>query len=308
MSRDDRPAGRGGGDTVGRAAAWTGLRAGIAVAIANVDAHVSAPAASVTEPGTLVAIMGTSTCHVVLSGTDPAIDGMCGVVRDGVVRGCSATRRARPPWATCSAGSPSRSCRPAYHDGRAARRARRSTPCSKPRPPACGPGESGLLALDWWNGNRSVLVDADLSGLLVGATMATGPGRDLPGADRGDRLRHARDHRFARGGRRRRSTQVVACGGLPERNRLLMQIYADITGRHVAGGGVAPGAGARVGDVRRGRRGTGCRRLLVDRGGGGRHGPAEYSNLPSERVSESGLRLAVRRLHDPARLFRTRRE
>ena len=91
------------------------------------------------------------------------------------------------------------------------------------------PGESGLLALDWWNGNRSVLVDADLRGLLVGLTLRR-ERLSLPRADRGDRLRHPRDHRRLRVCRRARH-RIVACGGLPERNKLLMQIYADVTGR-----------------------------------------------------------------------------
>ena len=87
MSRSIVPLGGRAGRLTDRAAAWTGLRPGTAVAVANVDAHVSVPAASVTEPGTLVAIMGTSICHVVLSDTAPAVAGMCGVVRDGVVPG-----------------------------------------------------------------------------------------------------------------------------------------------------------------------------------------------------------------------------
>ncbi len=107
------------------------------------------------------------------------------------------------------------------------------------------PGESGVLALDWWNGNRSVLVDADLSGLLVGMTMATGPAeiyRALIEATAfGTRV--IIDSLVAGGVP---IDAVVACGGLPERNRLLMQVYADVTGRtwRVAASAQAPALGS----------------------------------------------------------------
>ena len=126
------------------------------------------------------------------------------------------------------------------------------------------PGESGLLALDWWNGNRSVLVDADLSGLLVGMTLAT----------RAPEIYRALIEATAFGTRvivdafesaGVRVDGIVACGGLPERNPLLMQIYADVTGREFAVAASRPGARARRGDVRRGRGRRGLRRLRLDR-------------------------------------------
>ena len=94
------------------------------------------------------------------------------------------------------------------------------------------PGESGLLALDWWNGNRSVLVDVGLSGLLVGATLAT----------KAPEIYRALIEATAFGTRVIVDAfessgvavdRIVACGGLPERNKLLMQIYADVTGRDI---------------------------------------------------------------------------
>jgi len=92
------------------------------------------------------------------------------------------------------------------------------------------PGQSGLIALDWWNGNRSVLVDVDLTGLLLGATLATKP----------EEIYRALIEATAYGTRMiieafdRHGVavdEVVATGGLPDRNRLLMQIYADVSGR-----------------------------------------------------------------------------
>ncbi len=87
MVRNVSPIGSRAGELTAEAAGWTGLRAGTPIAVANVDAHVSVPAATVTGPRQMVAVMGTSTCHLVL-GTAPAmVEGMCGVVEDGVIPG-----------------------------------------------------------------------------------------------------------------------------------------------------------------------------------------------------------------------------
>jgi L-ribulokinase len=90
-------------------------------------------------------------------------------------------------------------------------------------------GESGLLALDWWNGNRSILVDADLTGLLIGATLATKPEEIyralIEATAYGARIiiEAFQDHGVP-------VHELVACGGLPEKNKLLMQTYADVIG------------------------------------------------------------------------------
>ena len=124
----------------------------------------------------MVMIMGTSTCHMVLAREERAVPGMCGYVQDGVLPGLLRLRggpvRAS---ATTSAGSSSTPCRRRTPAGGS--RARPRPPCPAPGEGgrACRVGESGLLALDWWNGNRSVLVDAGVGGLLVGATLATTP-------------------------------------------------------------------------------------------------------------------------------------
>ncbi len=103
---------------------------------------------------------------------------------------------------------------------------------SRRQPGSCAPGESGLLALDWWNGNRSVLVDTDLRGLLVGMTLQTTPAeiyRALIEATAfGTRMIV---EAFVSAGVP--VNAVVACGGLPERNTLLMQIYSDVLGREI---------------------------------------------------------------------------
>ncbi len=244
MSRSIARLGEPAGRLTERAASWTGLRPGIAVAVANVDAHVSVPAATVTEPGTLVAIMGTSICHVVLSDAAPAVPGMCGVVRDGVIPGLYGFEAGQSSVGDLFGWFVQQGVPPAFHD----RARERSLSVHEVLAEAAAElpvGGSGLLALDWWNGNRSVLVDADLSGLLIGLTLASQPPeiyRALIEATAfGTRVII---DAFEAGGVA--IDQVVACGGLPERNRLLMQIYADATGRswRVAASSQTPALGS----------------------------------------------------------------
>jgi len=244
MSRTIVRLGEVAGHLSDRAAGWTGLRPGTPVAVGNVDAHVSAPAASVTAPGSLVAIMGTSICHVVLSRMAPAVPGMCGVVRDGVVPGLYGFEAGQASVGDLFGWFAEHAVPPAYHD---AARARGLTvhDVLEEAAASIAPGASGLLALDWWNGNRSVLVDADLSGLLIGLTLAT----EAPEIYRALIEATAFGTRviieaFEAGGVP--IDRLVACGGLPERNRLVMQVYADVTGREwrVAASPQTPALGA----------------------------------------------------------------
>ncbi len=244
MSREIASIGGRAGGLTPEAAGWMGLRAGIAVAVANVDAHVSAPAATVTAPGTLVAIMGTSICHVVLSDEAPAIAGMCGVVRDGVIPGFYGYEAGQPAVGDLFGWFVERSVPPSFHED-ARRRGVTVHEVLADAAASLRPGESGLLALDWWNGNRSVLVDADLTGVLLGMTLAT----EAPAIYRALIEATAFGTRviidaFEAGGVR--IDRVVACGGLPDRSPLLMQIFADVTGRswRVAASSQTPALGA----------------------------------------------------------------
>jgi L-ribulokinase len=244
MSRAVVAIGQAAGRLSERAAAWTGLLAGTAVAVANVDAHVSVPAATVTRPGTLVAIMGTSICHVVLADDAPAISGMCGVVEDGVIPGFYGYEAGQAAVGDLFGWFVEHSVPPVYHEAARARGVSLHEVLADAAA-ALRPGESGLLALDWWNGNRSVLVDADLSGVLLGMTLAT----EAPEIYRALIEATAFGTRviidaFEAGGIA--IDGVVACGGLPDRNPLLMQIYADVTGRswRVAASSQTPALGS----------------------------------------------------------------
>ena len=209
----------------------SGLREGTPVSIGNVDAHVAVPACTVVEPGSLVMIMGTSICHMLLGPERQMVEGMCGTVEDGIVPGLWGYEAGQSAVGDIFAwffehGVPDY----IHHEAR-----KKKVPFAvvlEKRAAALKPGESGLVALDWWNGNRSILVDVDLTGMLLGMTLAT----------RAEEVYRALIEATAFGTRTIveafdskgiKVEHLVACGGLPEKNQLLMQIYADVTGRDI---------------------------------------------------------------------------
>ena len=231
LSRDFHPVGGcAGGLSASLARRW-GLLSGTPVAVGNIDAHAAVPACTVTEPGRLVMIMGTSTCHICLSNTRREVEGMCGVVRDGVIPGLWGYEAGQAgvgdvfAWFVEQAVS--------ADVMRAAKRQGQDLHAHLAGlAERLQPGQSGLLALDWWNGNRSVLVDADLTGLLVGASLATRP----------HEIYRALIEATAFGTRKIIEAfssqgvaidELVACGGLANKNSFLMQVYADVTGRPI---------------------------------------------------------------------------
>jgi L-ribulokinase len=231
LSRQIYPLGQRAGGLTPAMAELTGLRVGTAVSIGNVDAHVSVPAATVVEPGRMVIIMGTSNCHMVLGAEEHLVPGMCGVVEDGIIPGFFGYEAGQScvgdhfAWFV-------KNCAPAAYQEEAEVRGIDLHQLLEEKAALQVPGEHGLLALDWWNGNRSVLVDADLTGMLLGATLST----------RAEDIYRALIEATAYGTRTIIDTfeengvavsEIVACGGLPERNKLLMQIYADVTGREI---------------------------------------------------------------------------
>ncbi len=225
------PLGAKAGGLSDEAARWTGLKPGTAVAIANVDAHVSVPAATVAEPGRMVIIMGTSNCHMVLGTEERIVPGMCGYVEDGIIPGFFGYEAGQScvgdhfAWFV-------ENCVPGAYERAAQARDLSIHDFLEEKAARLRPGESGLVALDWWNGNRSILVDVDLTGMLLGATLATKP----------EEIYRALIEATAYGTRIIIDTfeangvpvkEIVATGGLPDRNRLLMQVYADVTGRSI---------------------------------------------------------------------------
>jgi L-ribulokinase len=213
----DQPIGQLGaaaGTLSAEAAGWTGLTEGIAVAVGNVDAHVTSAAAQALEPGQMVAIMGTSTCHVMNGAEVAEVPGMCGVVDGGIVEGLYGYEAGQSGVGDIFAHY-LRYLDPEFTHEHLTELAARQRP-----------GEHGLIALDWHSGNRSVLVDHELSGLLIGDTLATRP----------EDVYRALIEATAFGTRTIVETfiaagvpvrEFVAAGGLVK-NALLMQIYADV--------------------------------------------------------------------------------
>ena len=229
---------------VEEAAEWMGLRAGIPVSAATIDAHASVPGAGVTGPGSMVLILGTSTCHMLMDRAVHLVPGISGVVEDGIVPGLVGYEAGQAgvgdifEWFV-EHGAPAEAARRAEEEGISLYQLLERDAAT------LAPGESGLLALDWWNGNRSVLTDATLSGAIVGMTLGT----------RAHEIYRALIEATAFGTRiiieafERNGvavSELVACGGLAERNRLLLQIYADATGREfrVAGSSLTSALGA----------------------------------------------------------------
>jgi L-ribulokinase len=219
--------GRAGGLTA-QAAGWTGLPERIAVAVGNVDAHVTAPAADAVGPGQLVMIMGTSTCHVMNSDQLAEVPGMCGVVRDGIVPGLWGYEAGQSGVGDIFAWFVD-NCVPRSYAEEAERLGVSLHDHLTDLAAAQPVGAHGLVALDWHNGNRSVLVDHDLSGVIVGQTIAT----------RAEEQYRALIEATAFGTRTIVDTfeaagvpvtEIIVAGGLLK-NAFLLQVYSDVLRR-----------------------------------------------------------------------------
>ena len=244
MLRTLSPLGARAGGLSEEAAAWTGLPAGIAVAVANVDAHVTLPTTGTVEPGTMVMIMGTSTCSVLVGEALHDVEGMCGTVVGGIVPGQYGYEAGQSGVGDIFAWFVEHAV-PAETRAAAAEAGLDVHGYLTQQASEQRPGEHGLLALDWLNGNRSVLVDVDLGGLIVGLTLATRP------ADIYRALIEATAYgqrviveAFEATGVPVRT--LVAAGGLPGKNPMMMQIYADVLGRpiHLVASAQAPALGS----------------------------------------------------------------
>ncbi len=202
------------------------LPAGIPVAVGAFDAHLGAVGAGIT-PGTLVKIIGTSSCDMVVWPGNvnlPEIPGICGIVDGSILPGCWGLEAGQSAvgdifnWFVNSMQPGGESA--GSHESLTQKAAQYK------------PAQSGLLALDWNNGNRTILVDPRLTGLLIGQTLHTRPEeiyRALIEATAFGALTIIK--RFEEYGVN--IQQIVNCGGISEKNALFMQIYADVTGREM---------------------------------------------------------------------------
>ncbi len=214
----DQPAGR----LCPEYAQKLGLPEGIAIAVGAFDAHLGAVGAGVAE-GRMVKILGTSTCDILVAPDHvklPDIPGVCGIVNGSVLPGYYAIEAGQSAVGDIFNWFVANVC-----GGNHGLHADLTAQAAKLKP-----GESGLLALDWNNGNRTILVDARLTGLLIGQTLHT----------RQYEIYRALIEATAFGARRIldrieeygvRVEEVINCGGIAEKNPLFMQIYADVLGR-----------------------------------------------------------------------------
>lgn len=206
-------------------AARSGLKAGIPVAVGAFDAHMGAVGSGI-KPGTLVKIMGTSTCDIMVAPHDrelPDVPGLCGIANDTVLPGMYGLEAGQSAVGDLFNWFVKHLCPPEYAGPDAHEKLTAAAE-------KLNPGESGLVALDWNNGNRTILVDPQLTGLLVGQTLhTTAPEiyRALIEATAFGALRiieRLEEYGIA-------VEEIVNCGGIAEKSPFTMQIYADICNR-----------------------------------------------------------------------------
>jgi L-ribulokinase len=196
----------------------------VAVAVGNVDSFVSFPGAGAEGSGTYVMVIGTSICDLVVHPEEIALEGITGVAKDGILPGLYGYEAGQPAtgdmlgWFAESLANAGTAGSVGSRLGELERGAA-----------ALAPAQSGLVALDWWNGNRSVLADADLSGVLAGLTLQTGAADIyralLESIAFGNK---AIMDNFTAGGLE--LEDIVACGGIAEKSPLLMRLIADVSG------------------------------------------------------------------------------
>jgi len=220
------PADRRAGELTAGVAREVGIPAGIAVAVGAFDAHMGAVGAGI-KPGTLVKIIGTSTCDMMVAPMDvplPDIPGLCGIVPGSIIPGMYGLEAGQSAVGDIFNWFASRLA-PHRYTARGDPHTNLSRAAEK-----IPPGTSGLLALDWNNGNRTILVDPRLTGLLVGQTLHTSAPevyRALVEATAFGALTII--NRFEEYGVQ--VEDVVNCGGIAEKNPFVMQIYADVCDR-----------------------------------------------------------------------------
>ena len=227
-------------------AAQTGLCAGTPVAPAFIDAHAALPALGITSPGKLLMIMGTSTCHILLSDKEIHIPGISGVVKDGIVDNMYAYEAGQS-----SVGDSfdwfMENCLPHTYYEDAMREGGDVFGYMRAKARQLSPGSNGVIALDWWNGNRTPYVNGGLRGMLVGLDINTAP----------EEIYRALIEATAYGTRSIidiyeqngiKIESIYAAGGIAEKDAMIMQIYADVTGReiHISGTAQACAYGSAV--------------------------------------------------------------
>lgn len=229
-ARHDPIGTKAGGLSAGMAARL-GLCEATPVATAIIDAHASVASCGIADSGKMLMIMGTSTCHMMLSEQEVMVPGICGVVRGGILPGFYGYEAGQ----SCVGDHFSwflKNCLPEHCVRQAQQQGIGLHELMRRRLAGKKPGQTGLLALDWWNGVRSPLMNFDLSGVMMGMTLATQP-EDMYMALLEATAYGTRSiiDAFEKGGVPVR--ELYAAGGIAAKDPLMMQIYADVTGRTI---------------------------------------------------------------------------
>lgn len=214
-----------------KGAALTGLKIGTPVALPMIDAHAAMPALNITGDGDLMLIIGTSACHILNSKGAKNVAGICGYVKDGVI----------PGLYTYEAGQSGvgdifdwfvKNCVPEHYMKEAEAKKINIHKLLREKAGELDAGESGLIALDWWNGNRSILVNAKLTGMILGMTLRTKP----------EEIYRALIEATAYGLRviveqyensGIKINHICAAGGIAQKDEMMMQIYSDVLDREI---------------------------------------------------------------------------
>ena len=255
-----RPIGTEAGELLPEMAEKLGLLPGTSVAVAAIDAHACVPGAGITAPGQLLDIIGTSACHICVSEQERPVPGICGLVEDGALPGYWSYEAGQSGVGDQFAWFCGR-CVPEAYAAEAKRLGVSVQQYLTGLAEGLRPGESGLMALDWWNGNRTTLADFDLSGLLLGMNLQTRPEEIyralLESTAYGTRMivENFRDHGIP-------VSEFYASGGVSQKNPLAMQIYADVLDMPVRV--VATAQGSALGSAILAAAAAGCHASALD--------------------------------------------
>jgi L-ribulokinase len=227
MKREITPLGQQVGELTEEAARWMKLKPGIPVATGVLNNHAAVPGATVVEPGNMAVILGSSFTHMILSDREFRVPGMIGMVADGIVPGHIAYQAGQASGGDHFAWFMQNAV-PASYEREARKRKLNLYQLMEEKAAQLEPAESGLIALDWWNGNRSILVDDDLNGLILGYSLDTRP----------EEIYRALLEATTFGTRKIFETflasgvpinEIIVTGGAPMRNKLLLKILANVT-------------------------------------------------------------------------------
>ncbi|MBQ6824732.1 MAG: ribulokinase [Clostridia bacterium] len=210
-------------------AAMTGLLPGTPVALPMVDAHAPLAALNITEEGELLAVIGTSTCHVINTAAASEVPGITAYVEEGMLPGLVTYESGQAGVGDCFDWF-TKNCVPAAYTEEAAAGGMNIHALLREKAMRLKLGENRLLALDWWSGNRSILKNDALTGMILGLNMQTKP----------EEIYRALIEATAYGTRRIIENyeehgipvkSICAAGGIARKDPMLMQIYADVTGK-----------------------------------------------------------------------------